>query len=70
MDHFLDFLNQNLWVLSTLFWNLLNSILDKPKEKYMLKVWLSKQWYYDWSWLIAVLGIVKTRIVEYITAEN
>ena len=57
-------------MLSTLFWNLLNSILDKPREKHMLKVWLSKQWYYDWSWLIAVLGIVKTRIVEYTIAEN
>ena len=36
----------------------------------MFKVWLSKKQYYDCTKLSAVLGIVKTRIVEYISVES
>ena len=36
----------------------------------MFKIWFSKKRYHDCTWLSVVLGIVKTRIVEYIIVEN
>ena len=57
-----------IWVLSTLFWNFSSSLPEQLKDNiYMFKVWLPKQQYYDCTWFLAVLGIIK---LEYISIIN
>ena len=57
-----------IWVLSILFWNFSSSLPEQLKDNiYMLKVWLPKQQYYDCTWFLAVLGIIK---LEYISIIN